>query len=85
VLADVGAEQNVVERIGRLGARLVLQQALQDESGELLGRGPCERTERPSAATGMNPRRKDNELVDDTRASACATLSAEHLAGPPSE
>ena len=34
VLAGVDAELDPVERIGRLGARLILQQALEDEVTE---------------------------------------------------
>ncbi len=37
-LTGVGHEQDPVEAIGRLGARLILQQALEDEVTELLGR-----------------------------------------------
>ena len=37
-LARVGQEQDPVEMIGRLGARLILQQALEDEVTEFLGR-----------------------------------------------
>ena len=36
-LAGVGAEQDPVETIGRLGARLILQQALEDEVTGFLG------------------------------------------------
>ena len=38
VLAGVGGEQDPVEVVGRLGARLILQQALEDEVTEFLGR-----------------------------------------------
>jgi putative transposase len=44
-LAGVGQEQDPVEMIGRLGARLILQQALEDEVTEFLGRGRYERAE----------------------------------------
>jgi putative transposase len=44
-LAGVGAEQDPVETIGRLGARLILQQALEDEVTEFLGRARYERAE----------------------------------------
>src|SRR5271154_4622880 len=43
VLAGVGEEQDPVEVIGRLGARLILQQALEDEVTEFLGRQRYER------------------------------------------
>ncbi len=44
-LAGVGQEQDPVEMIGGLGARLILQQALEDEVSEFLGRGRYERAE----------------------------------------
>ena len=57
-LAGVGQEQDPVEVIGRLGARLILQQALEDEVTEFLGRG---RYERAGAAVshrnGYEPRK----------------------------
>ena len=43
VLAGVGEHADPVERIGRLGARLILQQALEDEVSEFLGRERYER------------------------------------------
>ena len=57
-LADVGQERDPVEMIGRLGARLILQQALEDEVSEFLGRGRYERTEEPvSHRNGYEPRK----------------------------
>jgi putative transposase len=47
VLAGVDAELDPVERIGRLGARLILQQALEDEVTEFLGRARYERASDP--------------------------------------
>jgi putative transposase len=44
-LAGVGQERDPVEMIGRLGARLILQQALEDEVSEFLGRARYERAE----------------------------------------
>jgi hypothetical protein len=43
VVAGVDAELDPVERIGRLGARLILQQALEDEVTGFLGRARYER------------------------------------------
>ena len=58
VLAGVGQQQDPVETIGRLGARLILQQALEDEVTESLGRRPYERSEAPiSHRNGYEPRR----------------------------
>ncbi len=58
VLAGVGQQQDPVETIGRLGARLILQQALEDEVTEFLGRRPYERSEAPiSHRNGYEPRR----------------------------
>jgi putative transposase len=58
VLAGVDAEVDPVERIGRLGARLILQQALEDEVTEFLGRARYERAEeRVSHRNGYEPRR----------------------------
>ena len=45
VLAGVGGEEDPIETVGRLGARLILQQALEDEVSEFLGRGRYERAE----------------------------------------
>jgi transposase-like protein len=45
VLAGVGGEEDPIETVGRLGARLILQQALEDEVSEFLGRGRYERVE----------------------------------------
>src|SRR5918999_445158 len=42
-LAGVGQEQDPVEVVGRLGARLILQQALEAEVSEFLGRARYER------------------------------------------
>jgi transposase-like protein len=56
-LAGVGQEQDPVETIGRLGARLILQQALEDEVSEFLGRQRYERTgETVSHRNGYEPR-----------------------------
>jgi putative transposase len=43
VLAGVAGEDDPIETVGRLGARLILQQALEDEVTEFLGRGRYER------------------------------------------
>ncbi len=43
VLATVGEEHDPIEMVGRLGARLILQQALEDEVTEFLGRRRYER------------------------------------------
>jgi len=57
VLAGVGQEQDPVETIGRLGARLILQQALEDEVTEFLGRVPYERNgEVVAHRNGYEPR-----------------------------
>src|SRR5688572_2728847 len=57
-LAGVGQEQDPVETIGRLGARLILQQALEDEVTEFLGRARYERAEEAvSHRNGYEPRR----------------------------
>jgi hypothetical protein len=45
VLAGVGEEQDPIETVGWLGARLILQQALEDEVTEFLGRRRYERAE----------------------------------------
>ena len=56
-LAGVGAERDPVEAIGRLGARLILQQALEDEVTEFLGRARYERAEETvSHRNGYEPR-----------------------------
>jgi putative transposase len=43
VLAGVGGEEDPIEAVGRLGARLILQQALEDEVTGFLGRQRYER------------------------------------------
>jgi putative transposase len=45
VLAGVDREQDPIETVGRLGARLILQQALEDEVTEFLGRRRYQRAE----------------------------------------
>jgi hypothetical protein len=45
VLAGVSGEEDPIETVGRLGARLILQQALEDEVTEFLGRGRYERSD----------------------------------------
>lgn len=57
VLAGVAGEQDPIERVGRLGARLILQQALEDEVTEFLGRRRYERAdETVSYRNGYEPR-----------------------------
>jgi transposase-like protein len=56
-LAGVGQEQDPVETVGRLGPRLILQQALEDEVSEFLGRRRYERAEETVAhRNGYEPR-----------------------------
>jgi putative transposase len=58
VLAGVDGEVDPLERIGRLGARLILQQALEEEVSEFLGRARYERAIDPvSHRNGYEPRR----------------------------
>ncbi len=57
-LAGVGQDQDPVETIGRLGARLILQQALEDEVTEFLGRvATSAPTSRCRIATATSRRR----------------------------
>ena len=57
-LGGVGGERDPVEVIGRLGARLILQQALEDEVTELLGRARYERAEETAShRNGYEPRK----------------------------
>ena len=49
VVAGVGDEEDPIEAIGRLGARLILQQALEEELSEFLGRERYERRGEPIA------------------------------------
>jgi putative transposase len=56
-LEGVGERVDPIETVGRLGARLILQQALEDEVSEVLGRGRYERAEEPvSYRNGYEPR-----------------------------
>jgi putative transposase len=43
IIAGAGEDADPIETIGRLGARLILQQALEEEVSEFLGRGRYER------------------------------------------
>ena len=45
VLTGVGGREDPVEAVARLGARLILQQALEDEVTEFIGREPYERAD----------------------------------------
>src|SRR5271155_1391520 len=57
VLAGVGEENDPVEVVGRLGARLILQRSLEDEVTEFLGRQRYERAgETVSHRNGHEPR-----------------------------
>src|SRR5271169_3258497 len=57
VLAGVAGEDDPIETVGRLGARLILQQALEDEVTEFLGRQRYERAgEAVSHRNGHEPR-----------------------------
>jgi transposase-like protein len=47
IVAGVGEEEDPIEAIGRLGARLILQQALEEELSEFLGRERYERRGEP--------------------------------------
>src|SRR6266498_5752929 len=47
VIAGVGEELDPIEAVGRLGARLILQQALEEELTEFLGRERYERRGEP--------------------------------------
>jgi len=49
LVADAGELHDPIEEIGRLGARLIIQQALEDELTEFLGRARYERTGEPVA------------------------------------
>jgi putative transposase len=56
-LAGVAGELDPIETVGRLGARLILQQALEDEVTEFLGRQRYERAqETVSHRNGYEPR-----------------------------
>jgi putative transposase len=67
VLGGVAGEEDPIETVGRLGARLILQQALEDEVSEFLGRDRYERAgETVSHRNGHEPR--DGE--DDERRDA---------------
>jgi putative transposase len=56
-LAGVAGELDPIETVGRLGARLILQQALEDEVTEFLGRQRYERAEETvSHRNGYEPR-----------------------------
>src|SRR5215207_8327252 len=56
IVAGVGDEDDPIEAIGRLGARLILQQALEEELSEFLGRERYERRGEPvSHRNGYEP------------------------------
>jgi putative transposase len=57
VLAGVAGEQDPIETVGWLGARLILQQALEEEVTEFLGRSRYERAEETvSHRNGYEPK-----------------------------
>ena len=58
VLDALDGDGDPVERIGRLGARLILQQALEDELTDFLGRVRYERTGEPVAHRNDYERRR---------------------------
>jgi putative transposase len=78
VLNGIDGDADPVERIGRLGARLILQQALDDELTEFLGRSRYERRGEPVAhRNGYEPRTSGrSSRPTRSRASACSTRSA---------
>jgi putative transposase len=45
VLKGIAEEQDPIEAVARFGARLILQQALEDEVSEFVGRGRYERAD----------------------------------------
>jgi len=49
LISDAGELRDPIEEIGRLGARLIIQQALEDELSEFLGRQRYERSVEPVA------------------------------------
>ncbi len=62
-----GGQQDPVEAIGRLGARLILQQALEDEVTDFLGRARYERVSDPlTHRNGYEPRTV-SRILEDTR------------------
>src|SRR5688500_14812295 len=58
VLAGVGEHDDPVEAVARLGARLIMQQALEDEVTEFFGRERYERADEGAAIyrNGYEPR-----------------------------
>jgi putative transposase len=79
LLAGVGGQDDPVEAVARLGARLILQQALEDEVTEFLGRERYERADggddaARATATAMSralSRRRAGRSSSNAR--ACAT------------
>ena len=58
LIAEAGESSDPIEEIGRAGARLILQQALEDEVSEFLGRGRYVRDGEPvSHRNGYEPRK----------------------------
>jgi putative transposase len=49
VLTGIGGEDDPIELVGRLGVRLILRQAPEDEVTEFLGRSRYERAEETAA------------------------------------
>src|SRR3954470_1275006 len=54
VLAGVGEHDDPVEAVARVGARLIMQQALEDEVTEFLGRERYRRVDGDGAAISRN-------------------------------
>ena len=76
-IAGAGDEHDPIEAIGRLGARLILQQALEDELSEFLGRERYERRGEPIA------HRNGYEPVTVKTTAARSSLSGRACATPP--
>src|SRR3990172_9480598 len=83
LIAGVGEEDDPIEAIGRLGARLILQQALEEELSEFLGRERYERRgeplshrngyERVSVKTTAGPLELERPRVRNAAALGCCS------------
>ena len=72
LIGDAGEAADPIEEIGRLGARLIIQQALEDELTEFLGRGRYERRDAGRASQRVRAAADDRDDLgaDGDRATA---------------
>src|SRR5512132_2544729 len=80
VLAGIDQEQDPIEAVARLGARLILQQALEDEVTEFLGRARYERADGGEEVIYRNGFRERQRIDGEDEAPLALTSTVDRLA-----